>query len=438
LAAVAVLLATVASAAAAPAAKRPPNVLLIIVDDLRADRLGAYGHGGASTPNFDALARRGALFTEAFSQAGWTLPSVSSILTGLYPTTHGVRRSLPEEWEADPLRPAAALKSGSRLSPARVTLAAELRRRGYRTEAVVSCPFCDPVFGFGNGFDHYEHGGGTFEDINRAVSRRLNVLAAKQPFFLYVHVLDAHRDGQSAMDDPEQRRLALSNYDAAVKIVDDGLGRLMAGLRARKLLGGTIVVATSDHGEEFGEHDHHGHGDSPYDTALHVPLLIRAPGARPRRIAGPVQTIDILPTVLDLAGLPPLSGAQGASLKPLIDAPDGAASGRTSYSEIYPHVPTDNDRLAAVAVRTPLWKYIWRPDGRDELYRIAVDPGEAEDLAAERPLSTANFRRRVQGWLEDREREASRSAASPDAVLPAEEVERLRQMGYLPPADRSR
>lgn len=424
--------------ASEPAAARPPNVILLIVDDLRADRLGAYGGPRGLSPRFDALARESSVFENAFAQAGWTLPSVSSIMTGLYPTVHGAFRALPGDWPVRLGRGRLRLQPGNSLPPTRLTLAEALRRRGYRTEAVVSCPFGDPVFGFGAGFDRYDHSGGYFPDVNAAVARRLADLRDGPPFFLYVHVIDAHvgaGEGEETADlSPERRREELARYDVQVSSADAGLGVLLESLRAGGLLDRSVLIVTADHGEEFGEHGRGGHGSSPYDTALRVPLFLRRPGGTAaRRVAAPVESIDLFPTVLDLAGLPPEPGVQGASLRPALE---GKPFDRTAYSEIYPHTPPFNDALLAVSARTADWKYVWRPEGGDELYRVRDGREETHDVSSAEPERAREFRRRIEEWRAIQGRAAAALPALPGAerFLPADEAARLRKAGYLPAA----
>lgn len=430
-----VLLAAGLPAGAAAAAPKPPNVVLLIVDDLRADRLGAYGNARAATPNFDALARESVVFERAYAQAGWTLPSVSSILTGLYPTVHGARRALASDWPRRLSRGRLRLQPGNSLPESRVTLAAALRRNGYRTEAVVSCPFGDPLFGFANGFDEYWSGGGAFSDVNAELSRRLERLRAREPFFLYVHVVDAHvGGGEGAEGDvsPDGRAAALARYDLQVSRVDAGLGGLLRALGADGLLDRTVLAVTADHGEEFGEHGLAGHGASPYETALRVPLLVRLPGgAGARRAAALAQTIDLFPTFLDLAGLPPVAGLQGASLRPALRGE--AAPARTAYSEIYPYSPPFNEAVTAVAARTDEWTYVWRPDGTGELYDARRDPRETRDAAADHPETAKIFRAGVEAWRAGLERAAAALPPIPgsERFLPPSESERLRRAGYL-------
>lgn len=422
-----------AVALAAAPAPRPPNVVLVIVDDLRADRLGAYG-AAKPTPRFDALAAESAVFERAYAQAGWTLPSVSSILTGLYPTVHGARRALPGDWSDQLARKRLRVQPGSRLPETRLTLAQALRERGYRTEAVVSCPFGDPAFGFARGFDDYWSAGGSFADVTAEVARRLPRLKDGPPFFLYVHMVDAHVDGEGAemaATTAAGAARAAADYDVGVSSADAGLGRLVDALRSAGVLDKSLLFVTSDHGEEIGERGFRGHGTSPYEAALRVPLLVRRPGGKPARVAGVARGIDLFPTALDLAGLPPAPGLEGESLRPGLET--GRLPPRVAFTEIYPPMPAYGADLAAVAARGERWTYIRRSDGREELYDAAKDPREREDLAAREPVALKDQRARTEEWRREVARAAAAQAPIPgeERFLPPEEAARLRRAGYL-------
>lgn len=425
----------VPSAVLAAAPARPPNVVLVIIDDARADRFGAYGAGPKATPAFDALAREGVLFDAAFSQAGWTLPSVSSIMTGLYPSVHGVVRALPADWPARLARGRLRPEPGSHLHDSRMTLAEALRARGYRTAAVVSCPFGDPMFGFAQGFEDYLNLGGSFRDVDREVARRLDALQGGPPFFLYVHAMDAHtsHEGGEEVDGggASARRAFAADYARKVSAADGGLGELVGLLRARGLLDTSILAVTADHGESLWEHGVGGHGGSPYAEALRVPLLLRAPGLKPGRSSVPAQTIDLFPTFLDLAGLAPQDGVEGSSLRAALEG--RAEAGRAAWSEVYPHTPAFNDRVSAVVARTADRAAVWRPDGSLELFDRRRDPGETKDLAGERPEEAASWRARVEAWRAERSRAAAALPPVPgtEKALPPDEAERLRKAGYL-------
>jgi arylsulfatase A-like enzyme len=426
------ILCSSASAADLPA---KPNIILVVIDDARADRFGAYGADPKATPRFDELAKESVVFDSAFSQAGWTLPSVSSILTGLYPTVHGVVRALPGDWPTRLARGHLHVQPGSYLHDTRTTLAATLRAHGYHTAAAVSCPFGDPLFGFGVGVEDYRNLGGSFLDVDREVSRLLSSLPKDKPFFLYIHTMDAHMGGEDGAeaDDatPEQRRETATRYAAMIAAADAGLGALVADLRARGLLDTTILAVTADHGEALWERGESGHGDSPYEESLRVPLLVRAPGVKPRRVAVPVQSIDLFPTFLDLAGLPPQAGVEGSSLKP--EMVGRAGPERVAYTEVYPHSPPMNDRLLAVAARTPEWTYVLRPDGSEEFYDRRKDPLERTDLAKKSGAVLSALRARTEEWRSGVARAAAALPQVPEAprVLPPDEAERLRKAGYL-------
>ena len=319
----------------------PRNVILICLDTVRADHLGTYGYARATTPNLDALAARALVFSDASATAGWTKPSVPSFLTGTFPAQHGVYEGSAhdEAGEVTDLLPQRAL-----------TLAEVFKERGYRTGAFVHNAQLRAGNGFEQGFDQYEQdnwdareirwrgldwidraGTGPSGDEDRPAQAR------PQPFFLYLHFLDAHwpypapeewvtrfataaaterfrgkdskalyssiNDGGYTMT-PADRAALEALYDGAIAYLDAELGRLFAGLELRGLMDDTIVCVLADHGEEFGEHGKVGHGHGLWQDLLHVPWILTLPGRAPARNDSPVSLIDLFPTLLAAASLP--------------------------------------------------------------------------------------------------------------------------------------
>lgn len=363
----------VATAAAAPAA---PNVILVSVDTLRADRVGSYAGRADLTPRIDAWSRRRAVqFDSAWSAAASTLPSHASMLTGLDPLRHGAYLEVP-------------------LGPAAVTLAERLAAVGYDTVAFTGGGYLHPHYGFVQGFRRYRYWprppGGRSSDLASSIDAALGYLSSERtrPFLLFLHTYDVHGPfrrrtppgAESFRVEPRSRgatatqgyfdgdrwplvvdagirrelrrdevALVSELYDHGVRAVDTGLGRLLDGLRSLGLEESTVVVLTSDHGESLGEHDFWGHGYL-WATNLRVPLLISVPG-RTRggeRSAEPVSLYDLVPTVLDLAGLAPPTDLEGRSLVPRLgeSRPDAeAASGRVLWA----YAPDTNHGVAAMA-----------------------------------------------------------------------------------------
>jgi len=353
----------VAAAPLSCAREGPPNLLLVSIDSLRADHLGAYGYERDTSPHIDRLAREGVLFEQMVAETSWTLPSHVTLLTGLPSSVHGV------------------MDDTERIPQAVDPLASLLRTAGWRTEGYASAPFLHPIFGFGRGFDRYEvvadtvydEPGVTLEviaedpgarlrrglgdrpfqrhrhadDLAAIVEARVAELAG-EPFFLFVHVFDVHYDYDPPeaywrLFDPDyageldgrgfyfDRRIhaempedelahVLARYDGEIRWTDEHLGRMLAALERHGVAHDTLVVVTSDHGDEFFEHGHKGHKRTLYDEQLLVPFVLRLPGRLPagRRVGMQVRLIDVLPTLLDALGVPIPEAVAGRSLLPFV------------------------------------------------------------------------------------------------------------------------
>jgi choline-sulfatase len=402
----------------------PRNLLLVTLDTVRADHLGAYGCAGAETPALDRLAREGVRFAAAASPVPLTLPAHSSLLSGLLPPHHGLRNNGAGSFPSD-----------------LPTLATRLQAAGFRTGAFVGAFVLDHRFGLARGFDVYDDemerdaSGGRGLDAerrgDRVVDRALAWLQKEQtagkPFFLWVHLYDAH--APYAPPAPYADRHPGKPYDGEVAFADAQVGRLLAELDRLRLTTGTVVAVAADHGEALGEHGELTHGLLLYEPTLHVPLLLRAPGlAAGKVVATPVSLVDLAPTLAGLLGQPlvhpahPLDGRDlSAALLRGAEPPAGELYAETHYPEIFGWSPL-------TALRRRDLKYIEAP--RPELYDLGRDPGEAANLAsqpASRPESTAQAR----GFAE-RLASLATSARTPAAApaLDAEARARLESLGY--------
>jgi arylsulfatase A-like enzyme len=328
-----------AACAPAPLPERA-NVLLITVDTLRADHLSCYGYEGHETPHIDRLAAQGALFERAFSDTPWTTPSMASVLTGLYPTRHGLKSN-----------------NAHRLGPEQVTLAEVLKQRGYATAAVIGSFPLDSIFRLDQGFDVYDdafttpiwilpdhephHVPSEYRDtpeeralftLEKALSdsRRtdaevtdaaLDWLEGREPgpFFLWVHYFGPHSKPDWRLPESDRDRQHLDRYDPDVRIVDAEVGRLLAAIDADGLADKTLVVFHADHGESLGEQGYLGHGQLLNEPSVHIPLLLRLPGVIPagERITEVARNVDLFPTVLDVTGGDADLPLSGRSLLPL-------------------------------------------------------------------------------------------------------------------------
>lgn len=405
-AAAAAFLALLAAGGCRSAAVKP-NILLVLIDTLRADHLHCYGYSRKTSPAIDELASRGVLFEEAISAAPWTLPSAMSLLTGRLPSRHRV--------ENDTLR----------LAPSIPLLPGVLKEAGYATSAVVSHIYVSSAFGFDRGFDHFDDFGlsknyrfeaGLEPRAAAVTDRALQQIRTlkRRPFFLLVHYFDPHWDyAPPAPFDrrfagpyrgkvtgsyqsfaeytvpgmklaPEDRQHLLDLYDGEIAYADSEIGRLLRGLAAAGLSERTVVVVTSDHGEEFKEHDSMGHGRNLYDEVVKVPLIVAVPGegSRARRIHEQVRTLDLFPTLCRMGGgaVPP--GIEGEDLGPLLGGKAGPA--RAAVTE---------------TIRFDAYRKAYRREGkklilnlesnRRELYDLAKDPTETVNLWPERRDETA-------------------------------------------------
>jgi arylsulfatase A-like enzyme len=332
------LLAAVAGCAPSP----PRSVVVVVVDTLRADRLGAYGYAErATSPQLDRWLERARLFERAFASSPWTLPSVGSIVSGLWPVHHGAGR-----WARD-----GKVQRLTPLAHEHVTLAERFRDAGFATAAIVSNHFMRLDSGIEQGFGLYDFAPVTNEGGRRAdevVQRALAWIDDRgaEPYFLLIHIFDPHmnydapapfRGRFSASIDAQlelpvadgrkirrelaklsdaDRRFVAAAYDEEVAAVDAQLGALFEGLERRGVLRQDLVALTSDHGEELFEHGSFEHGHALWQEVLHVPLAFWGPGVRPGRESAAVSLVDLAPTLLDAAGLPPLQPADGVSLWP--------------------------------------------------------------------------------------------------------------------------
>jgi arylsulfatase A-like enzyme len=400
-------------------ATRPPSVLLVTFDTTRADRIGAYGHRAAQTPHMDALASRGLLFERAWAPAPMTLPSHTSMLTGVYPCAHGVHSN-----------------GVNKVAPQSVLVSEVLLERGYRTGAFVGSFVLDGKYGLDQGFEQYsaplaaELSGSSGNRVERPASEVVSeamdwVLDVQpdEPFFLWVHFNDPH----APFAPPEPYRSSMADpYDAEIAACDAELGRLLEGLADAGRDADLLVVVTADHGESLGEYGERSHGLFVYDATMRVPLIVVPPGAGPgsaRRVLDPVSITDIAATILDVTGVDrsAMPAMQVPSL--LAEAGDDAAPDaeeRSLYIESM--VPWDNHRWH------PLRGVVWRghkliDSSRPELYAL---PDEQRDLADEQPDLLQRFRGRLADLLERH----GPLGWSEEQVVSGSDLEQLAELGY--------
>jgi arylsulfatase A-like enzyme len=439
--------------AEAPAPQRS-NVLLVTIDSLRADHLGFYGYARNTTPNIDRLAAGGALFEVGIAQAPWTLPSLASLHTSQMPAEVG------------------AIHNDGRLADFAVTAAELFRDAGYATAAFTAGAYTEPSRGFDQGFDVYENLDNKHDaaDLNRLALAWLD-RSGKRPFFLWVHYFDVHADyaaptpwnglfdgtppapevarighlmrvvnGNEALGQGDLDRIKTS-YDREIAYTDAMLGELWKGLGQRGLTAGTALAVGADHGEGFMEHGLLLHTLSVYDEFVRVPLVLRLPGRVPagRRVAAQVRNLDVLPTLLDLARIPPPPGARGTSLLPLLRGEKGAEPGpapmhtdTSSHEQHYAKMGEVRPDLfdTFFAVRTGAAKLVYSvKQDRYRLFDLRSDPGERSDAFPQKGAAYPELRRAL-----DELRAygpPSGKGALPVADPTPRELEQLRELGYI-------
>ncbi|MCJ7486405.1 MAG: sulfatase-like hydrolase/transferase [Candidatus Aminicenantes bacterium] len=401
-----------------------PNVILVTMDTTRADHLGCYGYQGVSTPTLDALAGRGVLFEQAATVAPLTLPAHSTIMTGMYPTYHGVR-----------------VNGNTALSDEQTTLAEVLLAQGYRTGAFIGAFVLDGRWGLKQGFGHYDDQfdlkkykhldlGEVQRPGNEVMDAALAWLEAQKasPFFAWIHLYDPHIP--YAPPEPYAseyaRRGPYGPYDGEIAFMDEQIGRCVDWLARNGLDKSTVIALVGDHGESLGSHGEGSHGYFVYDYALHVPFIVATPFAalRGKRVASQVSTADVVPTILDLVNVPSPAKVQGRSLVPRMFEP-----GRKSEVPAYGESMAPNLQFgwsALHTLRTARYKYIDAP--RAELYDLTQDAGEQVNILPGFPVVA----RRMKSELDLLMTETSLGAPTPQAAnLDKETMERLSALGYV-------
>ncbi|OQY68341.1 MAG: hypothetical protein B6D46_03910 [Polyangiaceae bacterium UTPRO1] len=423
-----------------PAAPPPPRrVVLLSIDTLVPAHLGCYGYDRATSPRLDAVARTGVVFERATSPAPWTLPAHASMLTGLYPSSHGLR------------------DHDVTLAANVATLADVLAAHGFATAAVVNSHNLSPLFGLQRGFQQYEYVKeevGRREPTRAITDRAVEWLGQHRDdrFFLFVHTYDVHSDYRS-LPEYERRfvrpyagpadgttaqllrartgKLTLDAadiehvqdlYDAGIRQYDDELGRLLDALGDDP---GTMLIITSDHGEEFGEHGGFLHGRTQFEEVVRIPLIVRGGGAPAGlRVATTASLIDVMPTILAAVGVPAPGALDGVDLAPLWRGDADAIGERTLFHE------ADHNNAApdvTRAVRHDREKlHVDRLTGSAMLFDLAADPGERRDVAAAEPARVGTLRAALEAFAKTH----TATGGGPVTLTP-EQLERLKSLGYV-------
>jgi arylsulfatase A-like enzyme/Tfp pilus assembly protein PilF len=391
------------------------NVLILTLDTLRADRLGCYGSPDGATPNLDALARDGVVFESATATVPLTLPSHTTIFTGLNPPRHGVRDN-----------------GGFFVAEEETTLAERLRAAGWTTGAFVAAWVLDSKWGLAQGFDHYSDrfdlskhktlSLGTVQkrgdEVVGDALRWLEGVKDKR-FFGWIHLYDPHTP--YTPPEPHASRYPGRAYLGEVAYTDEQVGRVLGWLRERGLDRRTLVVVVADHGESLGQHGEQTHAYFVYDSSMHVPLIVRTPWGDRGRVRGQVSTADLMPTVLDLLGLPAEEGVDGRSMALSVTRPEAEVSHNAYLETYFPRYHFGWQHLRAA--RDGRYKYIDAPE--PELYDVVADPGETKNIYKAYGARAEGLRQ----WLQEL---GSKDAAAPERrELDPEALQRLAALGYV-------
>jgi len=404
-----------------------PNVVLLSVDTLRADRLGCYGYPHDTTPNLDAFAEEALLFEDAVCEIPLTGPSMGAMLSSRHPRKNGMTRN------------------GLRM-PENVPLVAELfQDAGYRTWCVQSnWTLKAHLSGMDRGFDHYDDDFGRRrwgivsperrgEEVTRLALEQLAQQDPETPFFAWIHYSDPHApyrmnrgfnpQGRRAWMLPREERVGV-RYDSEVAFTDAQIGKILEALPEN-----TAVLFVSDHGENLYEHDYLGHGRRVYQPSMHIPLMVRGAHVRPGRSSAPVVGLDVGPTLLGLAGIEAMPTMMGKNLLEQTP-PSDRVRVLEGYGGAVPRVPGVKGMLAGASpVRQGLIRNGWKlieGGGRPQLYNLAEDPGELNNLANQEPERLRELQAVLAAWDADTDH-----AEAEGDVLSEDDRAALESLGYL-------
>lgn len=419
---------------------RSKNVILISIDTLRADHLGCYGYSRPTSPALDKLASEGLLFEDVSSPSPWTLPAHASLLTGLYPNRNG-------------------LKSHEVSMPGNIiTLAQILKEHGFLTAAIVNSHYVSQRYGFNRGFDSFNY---IAEDVGKIQAPEIDNEAYKwlskysrEPFFLFLHYYDVHSDYRSLP--PYKKRFVrpykgkadgttsqllsfrkkqfalkqtdaahlIDLYDASIRQMDDGLARLFGFLEKKELLERSLVIITSDHGEEFLEHGDVLHGRTQFQELIQVPLIISNPElAKARRIRQIASLVDVMPTILAMLNIAIPAGLDGFDLSSFWRADTHKPPQRFIFAEA-DHNNAAND--IKLAVRHPRYKLHYdRLAKQMRLYDLLQDPYEKFDVASEHSYLVDTMFRRLKDFM------SIKNVGQMLPPLSTQQLDKLRSLGYL-------
>jgi arylsulfatase A-like enzyme len=364
---------------------RRPNFILVTIDALRPDHLGHMGYERSTSPEMDAFARDAVVFTQARSPSSRSIRSIPSMMTGRYPSqlAYGPEYLFPS------------------LMPENRTVAEVLGGRGYETAVTMGTNYFERVGGFFQGFDDVvqttDYKPRREATVDRALGQLRGLAEQGRPFFQWVHLFHVHqpylRPAAPSAFGPE----AVDAYDTEIRFADQELGRLLDAIDELELRSDTVVILASDHGEAFLEHGQWGHASTVYEEELISALVIRVPGVEARRVDGPVSLLDLYPTLLNLADIPISDPVPARSLVPLLTGEREALDpARYLFAELMPDgmFPYDIQSIR----QGDLKLHWWVQDGTYQLFDLAADPGEREDLSDAQAARAEELLGLLQAW----------------------------------------
>ena len=422
---------------------KPPNLIVITVDTLRQDHLGCYG-SDTKTPALDKLAAEGFRFRDSVTVAPTTLPSHTSLFTGLYPARHGVR-----------------LNGRFKVPDETLTLAEVLYANGYLTAAFVGSTVLNKHYALDQGFQVYNDDVGS--DVNSAQAQRRAAEVShaaidwledvKAPFFLWVHYFDPHgpyeppppygsdyykgdprnpkhtsMEGVSVvyyqnLDGITDIRYPMAQYKGEITYTDKAIGQLLEAADRSGFRDNTLVLMTAYHGENLGKNKYYfDHGETLHDTSMRVPLIIRAPWLEGTRVVvgGPMSLVDVYPTVLNLLDIEMPEEVQGQSVADYLV--EGSVPDRELFMETM--LPMTSKRSAIFGIQTEHWKMTLRQN-RVKLFHRISDPEEQKNVAKQHAVVRDWLAYLIKGYFQTQPLKAERFKPSP------EHIEQLRALGYV-------
>ena len=432
------------------------SIILISIDTLRADHLGVYGYGKNTSNNIDAFSKESIVFNNSYSVSAWTFPSHYSMFTSMYPSESEIVCCAASGFD-------------------RHTLTDSLKENGYSAAGFIGGGFVGAKYGFNRSFDNYTTNGSRFQDNQEEVYEYIDSLKKDEKFFLFLHGYNAHRpykapdeskdlfakplmdacqepifvdddnmdypiaiQNQTCGDMKPGAEFQMSLYDAEIHYLDKFLGELFEKLKEEGLYDNTVIVITSDHGEEFNEHGSFGHVKHLYQESIRVPFIIKIPGSDYRYIETPVSNLDLMPTLLDIIGIEEKEQVDGSSLLPILRGEDGKkifaltgfpdAKNTTRRTGL---VNNSKNRFLYATIQKDGKLIINKETIEFELYNLSTDYVEKNNIIDQNYAYAGILKNDISYWLEEMDFEEEINLDDVDSVTDPEVLEELRALGYI-------